>query len=198
MNLPSLNKFKIKNKIIILSVIFVVFTGLVIYFIIFSSMHEIEITKENIINHKINEIKFQRQEKNADVITKKINEVEPRMKEYQKYFINKDDELSFIETLEGVATKHNVLQKINLQFPKQDEGEKKVILLDLNTVGAYKNILEYLSEIEILNYFVIIKNIEISRHASIGSAMLEANKESVPDSTQRIGLNIQAEVYFNQ
>ena len=198
MNLPSLNKFKIKNKIIILSVIFVVFTGLVIYIIIFSSMHEIEITKENIINHKINEIKFQRQEKNADVITKKINEVEPRMKEYQKYFINKDDELSFIETLEGVATKHNVLQKINLQFPKQDEGEKKVILLDLNTVGAYKNILEYLSEIEILNYFVIIKNIEISRHASIGSAMLEANKESVPDSTQRIGLNIQAEVYFNQ
>jgi len=200
MNLINLNKLNAKKKIIISSIVFVFFIFLVVYFIGLSSINEINDIKKYIIEKKIEIINYLKQEENSDSIIKKINDVRPEIEKTQKYYINKNDELAFITTLEKIATDHNILQKINIQFPETQKETEESILLELNALGTYKNILEYLSAIESSEYFISVKELEFTKQGSIGSAVLRIDQEQDQNQNKneekKITLKIKAEVYY--
>jgi len=198
MNLINLNKLNAKKKIILSLIIFFVFAFLVSSFVVLSSINEIKNIKNDIIEKKIEIINYIKQEENSSSIIKKINDVKPGVEKYQEYYINKKDELAFITAFEKIASSHDILQKINIQFPETQQEVKESISLELNALGTYKNLLEYLSAIESSGYFISIKEVGLTKQNSIGSAVLKTNQDQDQNQGEerKITLKIKAEVYY--
>jgi hypothetical protein len=170
MNLPSFNKLKAKNKIFYLIVIFIFFTFLISYFIIYQSIVRIIFLSDEIIASKINQIKSEGQNFEENIMLKKISQVEIDLEKIKNIYVNINKELEFITTLEDIARKNNIKQKINLnQKQAQKVNNYQIIPIRLDSQGNFNDLLNYLAELETMQYFIIIANLEITKSASFSN-----------------------------
>ncbi len=156
-------KIDIKQKIILLisgTILWIV--GITILIII-PQIHSINDLGERIKSHKIyleeqyeNKINEQKNKKKLEIIEKEIKKID-------QMFISQNRELEFITTLEEIASRHNIKQKISLEDNNQKEENNKGYKenrLQLTSQGTFSDLLNYLMDIESLNYYINIKSIE--------------------------------------
>jgi len=116
---------------------------------------------------------------------------------FEKIFINSNRELEFITTLEGIANENNIAQKINLDLSlAQNEQIYKKIPLDLNLRGEFKNLIEYLTDLESLNYYLNINLLEFSTTQSSGGVVLPVRSGKNEQPIGNVNLRILADTYW--
>lgn len=146
-----------------------VISMVIIFFITYPTISYIQDIKEKITEqHRDLEIKYQ----NAKQLKKnseKINQLQDKLVVLDDIFVKQEQELGFITTLENIATKNNIDQKINLikATPKTSKQTSKTppeesMGFDINASGSYKNILAWLLEIEQLTYYINFESLNIN------------------------------------
>lgn len=104
----------------------------------------------------------------------KINEIREDVSSFINYFYFNEQELKLITNLEEIAHYQNVDQKINNYEIKNNN-----VILSMDISGDYKDVINYLNELEKINYFINInflhltKNLE--RNKTITKLRLELN-----------------------
>ncbi len=159
----NLKKIHIKQKIAFLILGTVLWIAGVIILIIIPQINSINDLGERIKNHKIyleaqyeNKINEQKNKKKLEIIEKEIKKID-------QMFISQNRELEFITTLEEIASRHNIEQKISLEDNNQKEKNHKSYKknrLQLTSQGTFSDLLNYLMDIESLNYYINIQSIE--------------------------------------
>lgn len=189
-----------KNKLIIhFSTTLIIISGLA-YFGISQPINQIVVMKERIDLEKVNMEKSYIRGQKLRELAENLKTVEPELAKLESVFIKKESALDFITALEGVADKNGIEQKINLANANQGNAKSKekneVIPIQLSSSGSFYKEMLYLASLESLNYYINIKNLEISNGSfrgtpSAGIIGVEgANSESV------VGIQILADTYW--
>jgi Tfp pilus assembly protein PilO len=186
MNLNNIKKTNYQQKISFLIIFFSIFTIIIYYFLINKEINKIQQNKISIIQKK-NDIESQiNKEKNKSILISKIKDIEPEIKKLDAIFINKNKELEFITTIEGIAQKNNVTQEIVLNNnQKKEETDYIKIPIILNVHGNFSNIMNYLETLEKNKYGINIKLISIFN-----------NDEDLTIAKKNISMNISANTYW--
>ena len=162
MNLTSFKDIGLKQKIIANSALMIAIILGIIFFVIIPGLNSVKGLMENIISQKIELEQTMIKEKNNSKISEKIKKIEPQMSKFEQIFINQNRELEFITTLEDIANKNKVAQKISLTPVLESGGNFKKTPLNITAKGEFKNIMEYLTGLESSNYYINIKSIELA------------------------------------
>ena len=169
MKFPANNivKINLKNKIIIIIIGFLTLFSLILFFIVIPTIHDIldmgQIIEEQRIDLEKKYIKGQ----NLRQLTANLNKINLQLSKLEQIFISENRELEFITTLEGVANKNSTNQKINLGVQEDMPGyDYKKMTLQLFLQGNFVNIMNYLIGLESLEYYVNVKNIELTMGSS--------------------------------
>lgn len=184
-------RLDLKKRIILSMVGFCLFIFVVVYFVIIPSVRDIKNIRDEIELQKTDlERKYIRGQ-SLRKMTEKLNRAEEKIHVLDKVFIGQDYGLEFVTTLEEVASKNNITQKINLLSPTEaDNGFYKMIPLQLYSQGESSRQMNYLVGLETLDYYINIKSLELSS----GSRLAPAGDSEAPAS--QVNLFIVANTYW--
>ena len=193
MNLKKLPKTNYKQKIIYLLTVFIALSGIMIYFILLPAIDDIKKLRVEIINQKVDLEKKLSQEKNMTKLSDKIKKIEPQIDILEKIYINKNRQLEFITLLEGIADKQQVAQKIILN-PDNETKELNYCKIPLSIVaqGTYNNLINYLINLEGVNYYINIYSLSLNNSGQSGRTSRSPGSEA----EQNLVLRISAYTYW--
>lgn len=176
MNFSNLNKINYKHKLVINTSIFIAACFLLSYFLLISSIDEINTLKKDIISQKVELEKNKSRDKNVDKLSEDIKKIEPEIGLLNQVFIDSNKELEFITVLEGIADKNRVMQTININKEKTTKLSLYAKTpITVNVEGNYPDLIAYLKEVETLKIYINIKSLSMS---------LNSNPEENGDSAQ--------------
>ena len=165
MNLNNNLNLDIKKKITIRVLTSLILCFLIIYFFTFPLLKKIKTQKEDIIAKKIELEDRMSKDKNIISLNEQIKKIEPDLLKLDKIFISMNRELDFITLLESAADNNNVEQKLNIS-PEQSKKNNDIYHaqpLTINARGKFKNIIQYIADLEAITYYITINSINISR-----------------------------------
>jgi len=193
MNLQTI-KMNTKQKIIAIILIVSLICLVIVYFIIIPTTENIKKIKNEILTQKINFEKNLDQNKNITQITEQLKIIEPELKKFNNIFINQSQELEFITILEGIANQNKMVQKINLA-PGQNKKNYQITKLNISLSGSFLNLINYLSDIEALDYYINIYSIDINK----GQSTRTTEYAEYPDQKDaNLNIKIIADTYWQQ
>ena len=187
-------KLNSKKRLYIYASILIIFIILIVYFLILPSINKVKETHVAILNQKIELKQSIDQGKNLSQLGEKINKIKPELEKLNKIFINKNRELDFITSLESIADEFEVKQEINLNPGKKEkESEYEISPITINLEGTYLNILQYLKEMESLEYYINVNSININS--------IQTSKNHITDNKNNksnINMIINANIYWKK
>jgi len=185
----KLSNLNAKNKIILSVCLFLVICLILLYSIVLPNIKRIKYLQKSIINQKIEAEQNLIEQQNITQVNKKIQQIESQVDTLYSIFINTNKELEFITTLEGIASKNNITQTINLNFDaistKQSYQE---IPLNLDVKGTYNNLINYLIDLETLRYYINIHSFSITMLSS-GQSPKDGGLVASPNYTMNLSAN---------
>lgn len=163
MSLGNITKPGLERKILIINLTLFLIVGAIVIFAIIPSIKNIKEMRKEIEGQKIDlEEKYQRGQ-SLKKLSENLKKIEPQLEKLNLVFISKNRELEFITTLEDIASREKIEQKINLASGQSGgDGAYQKMPLQLFTQGTFKNQMNYLLALETLNYYINIKNLELS------------------------------------
>jgi len=165
MKLEDYLKLNLKKKIIIFLIIFFTIILSLIYLIVIPTITDIKKMGKEIEAQRLDLENKYIKGQSLKQLSENLKKIEPQLNKLDNIFINQNRELEFITTLEGRAQINNVGQKINLASAQVIEGNDvqnyKKIPLQLFTQGSFLNQVNYLLNLEALDYYINIKSIEL-------------------------------------
>lgn len=155
-----------KKKIAIVVSVFIIIMFIIEFFLIAPTLKEIkkinnDIKKEaEMLEAKIQQGQFLKK------VVQDFKSVETRKNEIDTIFIQSGKELEFITQLETISQKYNlepIFTKINNKNSANSTNFiAKTMPLSLKIEGGFEQLMQFLSEIETLNYYFNISNISIN------------------------------------
>lgn len=106
----------------------------------------------------------------AHVSKKRLAEIKETMPDFYPFLFKAGDELKLITYLENLALKHNLTQSISGSNLDMVNNNRVSIALNLN--GSYTNILKYLNDLEISDYFINVERLQVTPIFPPGSGAL--------------------------
>jgi len=152
-----------KTKIIISSLAVIILCVVAYYFAIYNSLQAIKETEDKIIVQKIEQDKKYSESISQKQLIGKMKMVESQLKKVDSIFINKDRMLDFVTTIEGIAAANKVNQTINISDSADKSSGFSKNILNLAAKGNYKNILNFLEDLESLNYYINIDILDVQK-----------------------------------
>ncbi|MEK7681110.1 MAG: hypothetical protein AAB348_03660 [Patescibacteria group bacterium] len=99
------------------------------------------------------EQKYQQSLKNR-ITRKKLEEIKTSYVSFIPHLFKIEDDLKYINYLDKLASTHKLTQDSTPNFGNIVNNQ---VVVSLNISGAYKNILEYMADLESADYFINIK-----------------------------------------
>ena len=151
---------KIKITIFIVGIILII--SIIAFFIIIPTVSDIKKISGAIYTERVD---LEKKYLKGQLLKKTVNDFEaikPQKDKLDTIFIIRDEELKFISTLEGIASRNNVDQTINLQTKeiKQKDGIK-ALPLKITVTGNFTQVMKYLTNLERLNYYFNISTLNL-------------------------------------
>ncbi len=195
MNLQIFKSTDSYKQIFSISLFFSVIFAALIFFLLIPNIKKITQTRDNIIGQKIQMERDMINQRNISTLSKKIEEIEPQLNKLEQIFINKNRELEFITALEGIAQNNNISQNLQLN-PASEDADKlyKKIPLTLKCQGEFKHIINYLTDLEALQYYVTINYLAFSSQKSSKSAQASGNNTAANNPI--VTMQIKADTYW--
>lgn len=153
------------QKTIITILILIAFNATIILFIILPAVSDIKAFNDRIQLERVaveNKYASRRNIKNIIADLKYVSDgLVPLEKEM---IIQKDGEVEFVNGLEKIADKNNLVQKIKIVPAAQDQNEKIAAKQNISITlsGDYINTLRYLSDLEKSKSYIVITNANVS------------------------------------
>lgn len=173
-----MNKLNTKNKIIASALLFPAVIAVLLLFVIMPAINNISAMSNDIEARRIDlEEKYLRGQ-SLKKMMENLKNIDARIGDLDQIFIEKNDILGFITSLEKTAAENNIAQKINLLTEKdtKQNGYSK-IPLQISTEGKFSNQFNYLSDIERSEYYINISSLELSSSATQPQTEPEENKK---------------------
>ncbi|MBU0963476.1 type 4a pilus biogenesis protein PilO [Patescibacteria group bacterium] len=166
-------KLNNSKKILILSGIIGVLIIAIIIFGLFPLYSSINLLDEKIYDKRVKLAIYEQQRQNIESTRDDYFQIKSDADTIAKVFIDKNNFLNLISTLENLATDNQVTQNINLNISSQSDIKDK-ISITLNTKGNWQNFSKYLVNIENLDFYVNIYDLSINRSGDDIEAVLIA------------------------
>jgi hypothetical protein len=148
-----------KTKIILL-ISLILFVGVTTFFV-FVHIKIREVKSESVlIGQRI--IENRRSVATFDSLKKNISDIEASSEKIDSFFIKKDEVVSFLDTLESLASTTNTKISIQTVSDKKVAPMGSVIVVGLNAQGSYSNIHKLIRLLEEMPYQTEIQNINLS------------------------------------
>jgi Tfp pilus assembly protein PilO len=160
------NNFKLSlgypNKIALSILIFLLISGGLIYFLIMPAAEKIKSIQISLEGQRLKIEKDYSAGKNLKKLAADLKTVEPGMGELKQSFIKKSEAMKFITSLEEIADKNMVLEKVSLGAENKLGESYARIPIQLEVRGDFTGAMGYLTDFESLDYFLNVKSLEIS------------------------------------
>jgi Tfp pilus assembly protein PilO len=184
-------KIEAKGKIVLGVLLSLLIIFLLIYFFIAPAVAGIKNIRDELEIKRVGLEKDYQKGKNLRKLSENLKKVKPQIEELNKVFISSDQALEFVTSLEKIADKENIEQKINLSPNKENVNDVcEKISLQLLASGNFNAALKYLSELEKLDYYINIRTLEIS------PARAETDEEDGSRQENLVDLQILAKTYW--
>ncbi len=169
MNIEDFKKINLKQKIFFSIFISFVFLFLLSFFVILPSIQSmIDITIETKSVKNILDMKMSRAVDHHTAV-KNYQTVKSNIHLLDQIFIQKSDSLLFVDQLENIAEKNNVSQSANLINKNEEKKDfYSIIPLQVSVSGEEDDILNYLKDLEDLDYYINIKDVDITNNVIKG------------------------------
>jgi len=192
-------KFNLKNKITASLIGFIAVILSLIYFIVIPTINEIEDMGKSIEAQREDLENKYIKGQSLRQLTENLAKIEPKLELLDQVFINKNRDLEFITSLEDEANKNQISQKIDLSSPQVIENQNfQKTNLQLLTNGGFVRQLQYLMDLENLNYYINIKILELSPTSEGEKIQTDIQSiPSAPNETNRLNMLINADTYWN-
>lgn len=150
-----------KKKIIISIAIVLVFTALIIYFIILPTVNDIKQISNTIYAERVDlEKKYLRGQLLKTTI-KEFEASKPSQEKLASVFISEGKELEFITALEKIAGVWGLEQNLSLQPVETKSGFSYAQPLEIKIKGDFIKILKYLADLEKTKYYFNITSLSL-------------------------------------
>jgi len=150
----------IKQKIIFYILVVAIIISGVIYVVILPTVRDIKKINGDVLAERIDlEKKYLRGQLLKTTIAN-FEKIKPQEDKLNEIYIGQNEELRFITALENIANRYGLEQDI--QLAENADGATAIyepLALEINTQGEYINILQYLKDIERLNFYFNISKI---------------------------------------
>lgn len=188
---------KTPTKTIIITVILIIILVVTLTFIFWPAIKEIKNISEKIYQERFELEKKYLAGQNLKKSVADYEKVKGHLEELETIFVKKEEELKFITSLENLAEKNQIEQKIILNIQKEEtKNLSKTIPIQLNLRGNYLNLLEYLRDLEVLNYYINLKNVSfIKSDSKSSSALIKIQEPFWGGKTDLIEANLSGEIY---
>jgi Tfp pilus assembly protein PilO len=150
----------LEKRIAITIGLFVLLAGIIVGAVIVPTVLQIRQIDKDTYNLRLSLERKNEQATNYRLALKQIEKLKKEMPPFDNYLFNKGEELKLITSLESLAVKHNVSQRINSSNLDNITNQKVQVSLSLS--GTYINSLSYLDEIEHLPYFINLTRFSLS------------------------------------
>ncbi len=197
MTLELNKKTSHQNKLLINIILFIIFVIFVVYFILIPTLDKIKKLRIDIANTKIEINSALEKGKNINNQADKLKTIESQIEKLDKVFINRNRELEFITTLEGLASKNNVEQTFDLKnIPDFETSEFLTIPILIKVKGEFNDVINYLIDLETMAYYVNISNLEMTTTGRKKDASFSINQDNLANNSNIITADITANTYF--
>jgi Tfp pilus assembly protein PilO len=156
-------KINNQTKITISILATFVFCSLVGYFGIFSPLGSIRESEDKIVIQKIEQDKKYKDSIVQKQLVTKMKMVESQLKRVDSIFVNKDRMLDFVTTIEGIAANDRINMKINISESASPTAGFYKNTLEISAKGNYLNIINFVEDLELLNYYINIRLLDIQK-----------------------------------
>jgi Tfp pilus assembly protein PilO len=117
-----------------------------------------------------------------------MDKIKKEMPDFSGYLFHTGQELTLITTLEGLASRNGVVQKVNSSNLDSISGQK--MLISLTITGPYNNAISYLNDLEKLPYFITAANMQLSTAS-------EKIRSENPQPAQQVNLSLDLRLYVS-
>lgn len=163
MKISNLKKINTRKKISIISFAIAAFIVCLIIFVIIPNISDIKKIGENIMQRRIDVENKYRKGQKLKKMAENLKIIEPQIEKLNQIFISQNDALKLATSLEEMAEKNNIKQKINLlTAQKTPFNNYQKMPLQIYIEGNFIDELNYILNLENLNYFLNIKILEIT------------------------------------
>ena len=169
-----MTKLTYTKKIYILSGISLVSIIAIIFLILYPLYGQINLQNEEIYDKKVQLAIYQQQRSNIEKTQQDYNKIKNDISNISKIFVNKDQILDLISALENIAATHSVVQNINLD-PLLPSDSNNVIPLRISLNGNWLNLIQYLDDLEKLDYYVVVNDLNFTKNNESLNLSISAN-----------------------
>jgi len=149
-------------KIITILITMLLVIAVIVLFIVLPTIREIKRIQQEIHTERVDlERKYARGQLLRETL-ENFERIKPNKKKLDSIFILEGQELAFITTLEHIAAKNNVSQKISLQAIGSEFAGAEALPLTLSAQGSFQNVLQYLIDVERLNYYFNVNSLTMT------------------------------------
>ncbi|MFA6098512.1 MAG: type 4a pilus biogenesis protein PilO [Patescibacteria group bacterium] len=154
-----MNKISLKLKIYIYSGLTAVIIGGIIIFFIYPYYKEINKFSDQIYDNRVKLAIYEQQRENIETTRQDYNKIKNDLDKISKIFINQNEILDLISSFELIATNNEIAQNIDIK--PNDNEIAETFNFEITASGNWNNLLLYFSNLEHLDYFVEISNLNI-------------------------------------
>lgn len=180
-------KSSLQKKTITLILAFSILSLTIAVFVIVPTIKNIIKQEEQTVALRIYLEKRQARATKLRSSLKKISLIKAAANEYQNRLFAPGQELMLITLLEATAAKNKVAHKISNS--NLDQLSNQQINIRLNVVGEYNNALNYLLDLEKLDYFIAVRQLQFF---SIN------DQQNRAEGGKQASLNLELSIYVNR
>ena len=154
----------VKRKIVISITIVLTIMVLIVYFVILPTVRDIKKISTAIYQERVDLEKKYLQGQLLRKTIENFEKIKPEEDKLINAFLPAGEELKFITAIEQIAALHSLEQKLQLQ-PNQNKREGQgfsSLPLDISISGKFTPVLQYLKDLQRLNYYFNIYSLTLT------------------------------------
>ena len=154
--------FDTTKKLIILSTTLSIIIAAIIFFVLYPYFTKIQTLNINVNDQRIQLAIYEDQRINIDKTRSDLKKIENDINDISLIFVEQENILDFIDTLDFISENNNLVQTINIINLDNIETDN-YLQISVGIDGEWDNIINYLNTLEKLDYYVILDNLNFSK-----------------------------------
>ena len=153
-------RLSIERKSLLLIVAFTTVNAGIIGLIIAPTIRDVRATQQATYQLRLYLEERNRHAREVRATQERWPEIKTAAAQFAEHLLARGSELKLITTLENIAAKNNVAQRVTgSNFDRSAEGH---LTLSLSISGDHRNALAYLAELEALPYFIAVRQLRLT------------------------------------
>ncbi len=191
------------KKYIIIFITLMFFCLALLWWIILPTTSNIKQYSKQVMEEKNNLFKLLKQGQSVIENKKNLKQLGTEINNLDKVWLQTGNELSFITDLENIAKKYNLKQTIIFDNTKMTTltGSTNInkIPIELKISGELNNIMQYINQLEMLDYYISINTIDIHNQKNINKKFpSQINNDEITPEKNIISMDISGITYWKK